>query len=335
MKKLIIVAGLIFAFSFSHGQTPVGSWSDHLFYNSARSLAIGKENVYASTGSSIIVYNKEYNETRKLSTINGLSETGISTIAWSENYHALIIGYSSTNIDLLKDNLVYNIPDIKMKYFPGKKEINRIRINGRYAYLACSFGIVVIDIIKMEISDTWKPGNGTETAEILDVAFGDGKIYAATASGLFTALMSNPGLSFFGNWSLLTSLPRPSEKYNCVMYSGSKLYVNRTEQNFKGDSVYVVYNGCSLFSYAAGVFNISFDYASSGFTISSRSSAKYFNADGLLVRNITSFGTTIPDISQSVEDNGDIWIADISAGLVRGHNMSDFEILSNSRSNFK
>jgi hypothetical protein len=328
MKKLITIIILIIAVSPSPGQTPVGSWSDHLFYNTARSLAVGSRNVFASTGSSIIIYNKDYDETKKLSRVTGLSETGISAIAWSEENDALIIGYSSTNIDLLIEKLIYNIPDIKMKYLAGKKEINRIRTNGRYAYLACSFGIVIIDIVKKEIFDTWKPGSGAETAEVFDIAFGSGKVYAATGSGLYTALLSNQGLSYFGNWSLLSSLPKPGGKYNCVMYAGNKLYVNRTEQNFKGDSVYVVYNGSSLFSYSAGVFNTSFDNASTGFTISSKASVRYYNSDGILVRNITSFGTATPDISQAVEDNGDIWIADIGSGLIRGENMNEFVILT-------
>jgi hypothetical protein len=328
MKKLITIPILIFVFSFSSGQTPVGSWSDHLFYNTAKGLAIGSKNVFASTGSSIILYDKEYDETRKLSRINGLSETGISSIAWSEDYKTLIIGYSSTNIDLITDNVVYNIPDIKMKYLSGKKEINRIRVNGRYAYLACSFGIVLVDIIKKEISDTWKPGNGTETAEVFDIAFGDGKVYVATGSGLFTAGLSNPGLSFFGNWSLLRYLPKPGGKYNCVLYSGNKLYINRSEQNFKGDSVYVVSTACSLFSFTPGVFNNSFDNASSGFTISSGSSARYYNSDGKLVKNITSFDASIPNISQAVEDNGDIWIADINSGLIKGESMNNFTIMT-------
>jgi len=92
--------------------------------------------------------------------------------------------------------------------------------------------------------------------------------------------------------------------------------------------VYVVNNGCSLFSYATGVFNLSFDNASSGFTISSKSSARYYDSGGTLVKNITSFSKAAPNISHAVEDNGDIWIADISSGLIRGKNMNDFEIFS-------
>ena len=105
----------------SYGQTPVGSWSDHLSYNTARNIAVGTKEVFVSTGSSVIVYNKEYAELKKMSTINGLTETGISSIGWSEENEALVIGYTSTNVDLFLNNTVFNIPDIYNKYISGKK----------------------------------------------------------------------------------------------------------------------------------------------------------------------------------------------------------------------
>ena len=320
----------IFFFLFLHlkGQTPVGSWSDHLIYNTAKCIAVGKEEVYASTGSSIIVYNKEFAELRKMSRISGLTETGISIIAWSEENNSLIIAYNSTNVDLIKNNIIYNIPDISRKYIPGKKEINRIRINGKFAYLACSFGIVVVDIIKKEINDTWKPGTDTGNAEVWDVAFGNGKIYAATGNGVYSADPSNPGLSYFGNWNLINILPNPTGKYSSLIFSGNKLYVNHSDSFLAGDSVYVIDGMSSLFSYLPGVFNTSFDPATAGFTISSSASVRYYNNDGSLQKTIFSYEWGTPNISQAVVDNGNIWIADINSGLVRGENMSAFSALT-------
>src|ERR1035437_6712617 len=129
-----------------------------------------------------------------MSRINGLSETGISSISWSEENKTLTIAYTSTNIDLLVNKVIYNIPDINRKYIPGTETINRIRTSGKYAYLACSFGIVVLDLNKKEIYDTWKPGTGPETNQVWDIAFGNGKVYAATDIGVYSADISNPGL---------------------------------------------------------------------------------------------------------------------------------------------
>ncbi len=236
MKRTLVILLLMSVFLHSQGQTPVGSWSDHLVYNTAKSVAVGSKEVYASTGSSIIVYNKDFAELKKMSRVNGLSETGISTIAWSEENNALIIAYTSTNVDLVKNNNILNIPDISRKYIPGNKEIYRIRTNGKFAYLACSFGIVVLDIIKKEIYDTWKPGNGSDNTDVWDIAFGNGKIFAATGNGVYSADLSNPGLSFSGNWSLLNIMPNPNGKYTALVFSGNKLYANRSDPYSNGDT---------------------------------------------------------------------------------------------------
>jgi Tfp pilus assembly protein FimT len=302
------------------GQTPVGSWSDHLVYNTTDCVAVGADEV--------IIYDKVFAELKKMSRIDGLTETGISTITWSEENKTLIIAYTSTNIDLLKNNVVYNIPDISRKYIPGEKMINKIRTNGNYAYLACSFGIVVVDLIRREIHDTWKPGNGSEDEEVWDIAFGNGKIYAATDLGVYSADLSNQGLSYFGNWDLVNLLPNPVAKYSLLIFSGGKLYANLSDPLLPGDQVYVVGDIGSLFSFTSGVFNKSFDTAQAGFTISSGAFVKYYNSNGSLIKTISTYGWAVPDISQAAVDNSDIWIADINSGLVRGENMSEFTALT-------
>jgi hypothetical protein len=327
MRKSIIFTCFLFFACFLRAQTPVGTWIDYLNYATATSLAVGSKEVYASTGSSVIAYNKEYAELRKLSRITGLTETGISTIAWSEENKTLIIAYSSSNIDLLKNNTIYNIPDIYRKYIPGNKTINRIRLNGKYAYLACSFGIVLIDLVKNEIYDTWKPGNESEIAEVWDIAFGDGKVYAATGIGLFSADITNPGLAYFGNWSLVNSLPSPGAKYTLALFSGNRLFVNRSGQYFPGDSIYVISTSCSLFSFANGVYNNSLDPAEGGFTVSSNGLIRYYLNNGTIQKTITSYGWGIPIVAQSVVEDGDIYIADTKYGLIRGENLSEYSAL--------
>ena len=328
MRRFSVITGFFLLFWHLNGQVPVGVWSDHLRYNTAKSVAVSSKEVFASTGSSIIIYNKEYAELKKLSRINGLSETGISTIAWSEENNVLIIAFTSTNIDLVKNNIVYNIPDILNKYIPGNKMINRIRTNGRYAYLASGFGIVVVDLVKKEIHDTWKPGPGSENTEVYDIAFGNNKVYAATSLGVWFADLSNPGLAYFGNWNHITSLPYPDVRYTLSIFTGNKLYVNESIFSSAGDYIYVIDNESFLFSYIPGVINRSFDPASNGFTISSPVSVKYYHTDGSSQKTISSFGWGIPNISQSIIDNGNIWLADINYGLIRGENMSEYSSLS-------
>jgi hypothetical protein len=255
MRRILPILLLLLVSLILPGQTPVGSWSDHLVYNTANSVTVAADKVFASTGSSIIIYDKSFAELKKMSRIDGLSETDISTIAWSEENKTLIIAYASTNIDLLKNSIIYNIPDISRKFISGEKKINKIRTDGEYAYLACSFGIVVIDLVKREIHDTWNPGNGSEDEKIWDIAFGKGKIYAATDMGVFSGDLSNQGLAYFGNWDLVNLLPNPVAKYTLLTFSGDKLYANQSDPLLAGDQVYVVGDIGSLFSFTSGVFN--------------------------------------------------------------------------------
>ncbi|MFZ0282833.1 MAG: hypothetical protein WAL29_14370 [Bacteroidales bacterium] len=328
MKMLLSIMGLLLIVSELHCQLPVGSWSDHLRYNKAEKIAVSSDEIFASTGSSILVYNKEFSELKKLSPVTGLSETGISAIAWSVQNQVLIIGYNSANIDLVRENTVFNIPEILNKYIPGEKKINRITTSGKYAFLATNFGIVVVDLIKKEIHDTWRPGPGPETNEVFDITFGNNKVFAATAIGVWAGDITSQGLAYFGNWDQEGSLPDPYIKCTLVIYSGNKLYVNVSPGSSTGDSIFALDGGATLVSYTPGLLNRSFDIAPEGFTVSSKGLLRYFRSDGSVKSTISSYGWGVPDISQAIIESNDIWLADLNFGLIKAQNMSGFTNLT-------
>jgi hypothetical protein len=328
MKRILSVFfSLLFSLLLS-GQKPVGSWADHLSFFSAKSVAVSPAVVYSSTGSALLLYNRSTSDLSKLTRVQGLSETGISSIAWSGDQSSLVIAYTSTNIDILKDNSVTNIPDIKLKYIPGNKQINRIRTRGKYAYLACSFGIVVVDLAKGEIFDTWKPGDENGTPEIFDIAFTSDRIWAATAAGVYHAPVTDPGLSYFGNWTLEADLPTPMGYYNGIVTSLEKVYVNRSVEYNPTDTVYVIDGAPSLFFYQDNFQVRSMENWSGGFSISAKWSARVFSSSGSLMKAVETYSPGSPDISQAVVEGSDIWIADNSMGLIRGENMTSFSPLT-------
>ena len=157
-------------------------------------------------------------------------------------------------------------------------------------------------ILKKEIYDTWKPGTGSESAEVWDIAFGAGKVFAATGKGIYSADLSNPGLAYFGNWNLINNLPNPTGKYTLLIFSGSKLYANLSDPISGGDSVYAIDGISSLFLFKPGIFNTSFEPSAGGFAIAATASISYFNSDGSPNRTITSYGWGTPNISQAVAD---------------------------------
>ncbi len=314
MGRSVFTMAFILLVATLTGQQPVGTWSDHLRYNTSSGIAISNQKIFASTGSSLIVFDKQYNELKKLSKVNGLSETGISAIAWSEEYNILTVAYKSSGIDLVLANSVYYISDIK-NASASEKTINRIRTAGRYAYLASDLGIIVADLVEKEIRDTWKPSPGTSRNAVYDIAFGENKVFAATDLGVWYAGLSDPGLAYFGNWKQIESVP--STKCTLIIFSNGKLFVNVEGSSHDGDYVYSVNSETVLFSHVNGVNNRSFDRTSDGFIISSSGSARFYDSRGSLEKIIDSYGWGEPDLCQAGADGNNIWLADKKYGLVR------------------
>ncbi len=321
MKLLLSITVTVLIMFNLNGQAPVGTWTDHLSYNTSAGIAGNSQITYASTGASVLVHESGMNEIRKLSPVSGLSETGIAAIGWSEEARSLVIAYNSLNLDLINGSKIENIPDIRNRFPGSKKKINRIRTRGEFAYLASGYGIIIADIARKEIRDTWKPGQYEEDNEVFDITFGNGTVYAATSNGLWQADIQNQALAYPGNWRRVPGMP--DAHCNLVIFSGTTLYCNVPGES-SGDIVYAINEAVSVFSQAPGTDNRSMDIAPDGFTISSSRSLRYYNSQGLLIREIDSYGWGQPDICQAVISGNDLWIADRTNGIILGKNMTGF-----------
>jgi len=147
----------LFVFSFSIlslsrviAQTSsYNQWKDHLPYNNCKAVVEAGSRIYSATPYSILYFDKTDNSINRLNKVTGgLSDIGISSIAYCSQLNTLVVAYTNTNIDLVKGSVVINIPDIKRKQILGNKTINSILVVDKLAYLACGFGIVVVDIEK-------------------------------------------------------------------------------------------------------------------------------------------------------------------------------------------
>jgi len=326
-KQVTILLFLIFSLKVSFSQYPVGSWIDNMSYNEGLFVAAGADKILCATASGIIVYDPAFSSVSKLSTINGLSETGLATLAWSAESETFIIAYSNTNVDLVRGSRITNMPDILRKNIPDPKQIYRIRTKGARAYLACSFGIVVIDLTKDEVYDTWKPGSGSDPNPVFDITFLNDRIIAATATGVYEAGLSDPGLAFFDNWDRNNGLPAPSASYNNIVAAGDKIFVNRTEAVPSSDSVFM-WNGSWQFLYkTASVPNLSFESVSENeIIISSASSIRTLNGNGVLISELTEYGGTPATPSNAIRAGTTLWVADRKNGLVAVYNTSGYEV---------
>lgn len=215
----------------------IGKWRDHFPYSKAIAVADAGDAVFCASENAIFKVNKQEKSIERISRVTGLAESEITDIAYSETASTLIISYKNSNVDLIKNNRIINVSDIKRSNIIGNKTINRIYIHENRAYLACGFGIVVLDCDREEIRETYLIGSNGSNVNVLDITLSASHIFAATDEGLFKAPLSAPTLSNFNAWNKEPALP--FEKFNCIAHFNGKIYVNKSSQNFNSDSLFV------------------------------------------------------------------------------------------------
>lgn len=213
---------------------PIGQWREHLPYGSSIKTEQVNEKIFCATPYSLFSYHTQNGELQKYSRMTGLNETGISTIRYDETSKALVIAYSNSNIDVLIGSRIYNIDGIKRKNIGGDKIVYNIFFNNNKAYLSTGFGIVVIDLEKKEIKDTYMIGNGGTAVKTTGITYDGNFFYAATAEGLKKASASSV-LIDYNNWQLVNGLTNGG--VTDIVFFQSKLLV------LKNDSLLVNNNG--------------------------------------------------------------------------------------------
>ncbi|MFO7923983.1 MAG: two-component regulator propeller domain-containing protein [Bacteroidales bacterium] len=327
--KPLLTALVFWIFCYCHisAQVPVGAWRDHLSYNRASHVAVTGSRVYCATGAGMIVYNKEDNSLEKFSRVHGLSDVDIRCIKWSDLNGALIVGYANGNLDILSDNRIVNLTDIVRSSVTGSKSINNIMVLGHQAYLSCSFGIVVVNIEKNEIEDTYFLGDGGTRLAVNDMAF-DGKyLYAATQAGLYRADINSPNLLDFSSWSLIDFLPDAGSLFSSLAWFEGNLYAVQLEGSGQYVSYRIEEESWEYFTAPAGA-PTKFVVSGNHLGVIRDSQIEIFGPGLSLVRIIDDYGfwgKAMRDIE--VEEDGNTWIADRIHGLVRSAG-SNYHVLT-------
>jgi ligand-binding sensor domain-containing protein len=182
---------------------PIGQWRDHLPYQQVTGVTYTTGKIWAATPYSLFSVDVADNTIERWSRTNGLAETGISGIGAEPNGQRLVIAYNNSNIDVLVDDRIININSLKNSSIAGDKSIKAVFINQQLAYLATGIGIVVINLDKYEIKDTYIIGNGGTKVAVNAVTSSGNIVYAATSEGLKKA-PANVNLADFRNWQLVS-----------------------------------------------------------------------------------------------------------------------------------
>ncbi|MFZ4523211.1 MAG: two-component regulator propeller domain-containing protein [Bacteroidales bacterium] len=295
-------------------QVPIGQWRDELPYSLVNSVTDGDTRIYASTPYAVFYFDKEDNTVVRITKISGLSDIGISCINYNKEYKTLVIAYTNANIDLIKNNTIINISDIKRKPILGNKTINNIFFVGKDAYLSCGFGIVVLDISKEEIRDTYYIGKDGSQVNVLAMTKDEhDSLFAATKKGIYKGWASDPNLSNFTSWHKDAGIDSTAS-FNSITYFSGKVIVNKKVESVETDTILSYADGkWSVFQQTPYYPVMHLESNDKYLVVTYNNFIKAFNTTLELYSNVS--GSDYPQDAIADKD-GLIWVGDTYLGLL-------------------
>lgn len=181
-------------------QLPMGGWKTFFSYSNACNMVQSNDKIYALSDGNLFSIDKEYESIETYTKLTGLTDGNITKIAYCQSQNTLVIVYDNCNIDLLTNSRIINVNDLKRTEVSNKK-VNGVTIDGKYAYLACGFGITVLDVEMAEIVDTYILGEKGTYMNIENIVFHNDSIYAQSGNTIRYAAKKDKNLADFNRWT--------------------------------------------------------------------------------------------------------------------------------------
>lgn len=323
MRALFVLLFLLIVHT-TWSQTRIGAWRDHLPYQSCKKVVQIGTKYYCATDYSIFTYDTKDNSLQKLTKVTGLSDIGIATMEYYQEKNVLLIAYSNGNIDLLKGQTIINIPNLYRQSMTGSKVANHIFFRNNFAYISYPFGVVVLDIVKYEIKDTYQVGEDGSIYEVLATTADDNYFYAATAKGLFKGGVNNQFLVDPAQWQRDLTIPNNNGKFNVVTVFNGKVVANSNGSNYATDTLYYLDNGWHKFLLGEHLGHYELHASGNQLVVTGQNSIYYVNSNFQMVQSVKKYsgftfrdGIDYPDSwSSCVDGSGNLWTADKNYGLV-------------------
>jgi len=193
IKPLVVVCFFCFVLSVKAG-IPVGSWRTHFCYNDVSQVVTTDDAIYAVANGKLFSVTTEGAITIH-TTLTGLNGFDVAFIGWSDSESTLVIVYSDGNIDFLSETGINNLPDFRDKSMTADKTVYNLRVDGQYAFISTGVGLLLVDIERKEISDSYKPLIDSQPYTVLDTVYDAvmirDSIYLMTPRGVFAGNTAN------------------------------------------------------------------------------------------------------------------------------------------------
>jgi hypothetical protein len=292
---------------------PIGQWREHLNYQQTIQVIKG-DKIYCATNTNLFSLNND-NDIQRYSKVTGLNDIGVQCIGWDQTTQQLVVAYANSNVDVQKNIFTKNISDIKRSTISGNKTIYSIFCKDGLAYLSSGLGIIVVNLSKYEIKDTWFIGNNGTQIKINSVTNDGASFFAATEEGLKTAPANSNNLSNYVNWQTISgSNGLSTGAVKNIVYTNNKIIAE------KNDSLFILTNSMWGLLYADKNWTIVNTTASENKllicqrTPTGAARVIVLNTNGQIEKTLSQ--TNVISFPKSaIIDNGSVWIADQFGGL--------------------
>lgn len=296
---------------------PVGTWRSHLNYSDSRLLVQYNQKIFVAAANGLFYYDPADNSINKLTKADGFGDVGISAMAVSPDGKKLIIGYSSGHLDILTNNELQGINDVRLISDLNDKSINDIIFYDDIAYLCTGFGLAALDYEQGIVRETYgNVGNeGQRIAGVSGTIIGDSLFLATPAGILGTSVAPSNNLMDFNNWyNLNGTLNYPNAAVDLVAGFNQKLYA------YFADSGLFVYDENAWeeisFPQKTSLMNLAV-FAGSLYAITNHDNGGnifQINNENEVIELAADYISNPSDLI--IIEDGDMWIADRQLGLV-------------------
>jgi hypothetical protein len=309
-------------------QLAPGRWESLISLNATKKVVVADSRTYYLSQSGIFYLNHSDNELVSLTKSDGLSELEFSTMAYNSATKKLVVAYANSNIDIISaDNKIVQLSDIKRKSINGDKTIYSISCYEQFCYLSCGFGIVVVDLQRMEVSNTYIIGDGGNYLPVYDIGFSDdGKIYAATKQGVRYAPLSGVNLLDYSNWITVDVDGLHSYNFNFVSFGAGRIWVAHQSDKWMSDRTFSRHAESVWYQEIASIQKIyDFDVHGNLLYYCTDKGIEVVDRNGIRQVFIDKYPFATADVSISPvsvmpDSNGALWIADLKYGAIRYFN---------------
>ena len=126
---ITILFTIFFSSVYCQSNLKIGEWKSHLSFKAGISISQSEHNIIYASDRGIILINKETLTPQFLSKEDGLNDIRVKKLYYDQPTEALYIIYEDSNIDIIRNDAVINIPFIRENnIILGSKNINYLFI---------------------------------------------------------------------------------------------------------------------------------------------------------------------------------------------------------------